>query len=54
MSAATLPKWCVDCGGDMELVNEADWICTYCTEPGHRGGCVCADCSGAELTAGND
>ncbi len=23
-------------------------------EPGHQLGCICADCSGAELTADND
>ncbi len=23
-------------------------------EPGHAFGCICADCSGAELTADND
>lgn len=40
---------CEECGNGA-LVRDF----TVDVEPGHITGCVCADCSGADLTLGND
>ncbi len=47
-----LAEYIEDYGDDGEAVLSAGDSCYYCER--HQTGCICADCSGAELTADND
>lgn len=43
-------QYLADYEEEATVVEESD--CQYCTR--HQSGCICADCSGAELTSDND
>jgi hypothetical protein len=52
LCAEHLVEYIEDYGDDGEAVLAAGDYCDVCDR--HAGNCICADCSGAELTADND